>query len=197
MQFEELVKHNKIFPTANARYCTRLMKIEPFFMFLSKFREEYFDFVVITGERAEESPSRAKKPEREYDDKYYHCEVWRPLKNWTAEEVFEAHIRNDFPINPMYNLGFSRVGCAPCIYARQADVALMAKHFPEQIDKVEALEASLEDTSTKETPFYYFSIGMKIREYVQHCNRKTAYGSIEDHLPPESICAAHYAILCE
>ena len=197
LQFEELVKHKKMFPFKMRRYCTEYLKIKPFYMFLAKYRETHPDYIVITGERAEESPSRANKPEREFDGQYYHCEVWRPLKNWTAEEVFKVQIKHSVNVNPMYHMGFTRVGCAPCIYAKVSDVEMLAKHFPEQIDKVRKLEACLESSKTVDRPMCFFEGTAKIDEKVAHCSRKTAHGCIEDFLPEDSVCPAHYAILCE
>lgn len=198
MQFEELVIYKKMFPFKMRRYCTEYLKIKPFYMFLAQFREFCNDFVVITGERAEESPSRANKLEREFDDKYYHCDIWRPLKNWVADDVFQIHIKQSVKINPMYHMGFTRVGCAPCIFARKSDIALISKHFPEQIDKVRKLELELEKTNTSESrKMHFFGEGKNIDEMVAWSNNKTAHGCIEDFLPEDSVCPSHYAILCE
>jgi hypothetical protein len=43
-------------------------------------------------------------------------------------------------INPLYSLGFTRVGCAPCVNSNKDDILKWATRFPEMIDKVRAWE---------------------------------------------------------
>jgi 3'-phosphoadenosine 5'-phosphosulfate sulfotransferase (PAPS reductase)/FAD synthetase len=43
-------------------------------------------------------------------------------------------------INPLYTLGFNRVGCAPCINSSKADILNWSIRRPEMIDKVRGLE---------------------------------------------------------
>jgi len=195
LQFEELVKQKGFPPLVRARYCTSYLKIKPMQMFHSRYREIYPDFTIVVGERAEESPSRAKKPEKEFDDKYSHADIWRPLLRWTATEVFEFHKKHNFPINPMYRNGFTRVGCSPCIFARQADIVNIFKQYPEQIEKVREIEKVFHEKTGDKPSF--FGNGKTIDETIAYCSRKTAHGCIEDFLPEDSVCPAHYAILCE
>ena len=43
-------------------------------------------------------------------------------------------------VNPLYSLGFMRVGCAPCINSGKDDILNWATRFPEMIDKVRTWE---------------------------------------------------------
>ncbi len=50
--------------------------------------------------------------------------------------------RHGEPINPLYALGFDRVGCAPCINSGKDDILNWAERFPEMIDKIRSWEAT-------------------------------------------------------
>jgi 3'-phosphoadenosine 5'-phosphosulfate sulfotransferase (PAPS reductase)/FAD synthetase len=43
-------------------------------------------------------------------------------------------------VNPLYKMGFNRVGCAPCNNANKKDIFEWATRFPEMIDKVREWE---------------------------------------------------------
>jgi hypothetical protein len=76
------------------------------------------------------------------------------------------------PINPLYSLGFGRVGCSPCINSGKDDITRWAQRFPEMIDRIRDME--------KETGKTYFAPcvpGM----YMNHIDQvvewaKTDYG---------------------
>lgn len=42
--------------------------------------------------------------------------------------------------NPLYRLGMGRVGCMPCVNCSKAELAEIARRWPEVIDRVEAWE---------------------------------------------------------
>lgn len=109
--------------------------------YLEKLRDETGeDVTFVVGVRAEESRARAQLPEREWSD-FYDCEVWRPLLNWSLEQVIEEHHRAGVPLNPLYHLGAERVGCWPCIKASKAEIALVARVDPARIERIRQLEA--------------------------------------------------------
>src|SRR5579885_1471849 len=74
-----------------------------------------------------------------------------PQKRWlddnlTAQGIRYARyigVRAGEDINPLYKLGFTRVGCAPCINSSKADIRNWAARFPEMIDKVRRWEQSV------------------------------------------------------
>ena len=53
---------------------------------------------------------------------------------------FDFVISRGEEFNQLYKMGFSRVGCAPCINAGKEDVTGWATRFPEMIDKVRQWE---------------------------------------------------------
>lgn len=70
----------------------------------------------------------------------YSADVIRPIFDWTAMEVFEYIKAHGLKPNPLYFEGFSRVGCFPCIMCRHSEVKLIAKKYPEHIQKIRDVE---------------------------------------------------------
>jgi 3'-phosphoadenosine 5'-phosphosulfate sulfotransferase (PAPS reductase)/FAD synthetase len=105
--------------------------------------------VSVMGVRATESESRAKMVEWEDEPegpRLWGGYVWRPLLQWTIEDVLTIHNRHGVKVNPLYQRGHSRVGCYPCIYASKEEIRLVAQHAPERIDEIRALENADEAT---------------------------------------------------
>lgn len=162
---EELVLRKGMFPSRLRRFCTQELKVFPMQRYLAALTEcaqcgvpgypedqgdececggdfVHADVVQAVGIRHEESASRATMPEWEWSEGF-DCETWRPLIQWTEAEVILIHKRHGLAPNPLYLKGASRVGCWPCIYARKAEVRLVADLDPERIEKIRALEADL------------------------------------------------------
>lgn len=141
--FEESVRRKKGFPSRVRKWCTEEWKLLPFQAWLDRYRETCDDDVqVLLGIRREESAKRAdalKTPEREWSD-FYDCEVWRPILDWTVEEVIAEHRRAAIPMHPLYHLGAERVGCWPCVNASKSELRLVGEIDPERIARIRALE---------------------------------------------------------
>jgi len=59
---------------------------------------------------------------------------------------FRYITQHGLKINQMYELGFSRVGCCPCVLARKREIVLIAEYFPEQILRIKRLEEKLKQS---------------------------------------------------
>lgn len=75
----------------------------------------------ITGQRRDQSPSRAMVPVYQLDSTFSGSNGTlakiNPLANWSLEKVWE-HIRLfDLPYNPLHDQGFISIGCEPCTRA--------------------------------------------------------------------------------
>lgn len=137
ISFGDLARLRGRFPYRKAQFCTELLKLRPTLRWIKdNIRDEYER---ISGVRSDESASRAKQVEREWDG-WFNCWLHRPLFNWTKAQCFEFCQSKGQQINPLYSLGFNRVGCAPCINSSRSDVRNWAKRFPEMIDKVRTWE---------------------------------------------------------
>jgi 3'-phosphoadenosine 5'-phosphosulfate sulfotransferase (PAPS reductase)/FAD synthetase len=142
-QMEELVEHKGMFPGRTRRFCTEELKVKPLIAYLNARVDAGEDIINAVGIRAGESAARANMPEWEWA-KDFDCEVWRPLIRWTEQEVIDIHTRHQLRPNPLYLAGASRVGCFPCIFARKAEVRLIADKYPDQIVRIRTLESRVQ-----------------------------------------------------
>ena len=137
---EDLCRSKAMFPSQTRRFCTQQLKAFPIASYL---KASDADCVNAVGVRAQESESRAKLPEWEYFDAG-DCDVWRPLLRWTEAEVIEMHQRHGVaPCRLYLDWNVSRVGCWPCIFARKAEIRLIADVDPARIDRIRRLEAEV------------------------------------------------------
>lgn len=128
-----------VLPNRTLRWCTQELKAVPAKRYLATLD----DPLNVVGIRAEESPSRAAMPEREYD-REMDCDVWRPLIRWTLQDVIDIHKRHDLAPNPLYLGSAVRVGCFPCIFSRKAEIASLT---PERIAVIRLLEERVAELS--------------------------------------------------
>ncbi|KDR52344.1 phosphoadenosine phosphosulfate reductase family protein [Hoylesella loescheii] len=133
------------FPSTMARFCTSELKVIPMIDYILSQDDS---FIIIQGIRAKESTSRAKLDvECSYFKEYFNSEVkglyhkkevleWckthdasvlRPIFNWSAQEVIDYILASGQRPNPLYERGFSRVGCFPCIMCRKREMQLISK----------------------------------------------------------------------
>lgn len=72
----------------------------------------------ITGQRADQSATRAGLPTRQDDLAFSTAEhrivKFNPLSAWTGADVWEYIRRRAVPHNPLHDQGFLSIGCEPC-----------------------------------------------------------------------------------
>lgn len=116
------------FPGGGARHCTDELKIRETRIFLKEYSEQYGGVEVWYGMRTDESSERAKRyAYKDPDELYLPHEVLKkypkylgkngvryrlPIVDWSTKEVMELL---DGEHNPLYDQGFERVGCFPCL----------------------------------------------------------------------------------
>ena len=142
LTFDLMAEIKGRFPSKTAQFCTDFLKIRPMVRWIKENLgdEEYTRY---SGVRRDESRDRADQPELGWDtllDCAYHC----PLVEWPKQRCFDSVATE--PINPLYSLGFDRVGCAPCVNAGKEDIRAWAYRAPEMVDKVRAWEQRLQRT---------------------------------------------------
>jgi 3'-phosphoadenosine 5'-phosphosulfate sulfotransferase (PAPS reductase)/FAD synthetase len=128
--------HKGRFASSQARFCTTDLKLEPAKAFINQFEGQK---VMLVGVRRDESAARANAKRMEFDE-FYQCPIWRPLVEWTADDVFNYLKEHDVEPNPLYKMGFKRVGCFPCIMANKDEIYEIAQQFPEHIDRIREWE---------------------------------------------------------
>lgn len=100
--------------------------------------------LVVTGERAEESPGRAtyrrfephrtatkggRRPARYVDH-------WRPVHQWSEAEVWNVIARFAIRPHPAYRLGWSRLSCLSCIFGSPAQWATIQHLYPAHFERI-------------------------------------------------------------
>ncbi len=72
----------------------------------------------ITGQRKDQSPTRADVPVVERDSAFstvdHRLIKFNPLSNWTSAQVWHYIRENDVPYNKLHDRGFISIGCEPC-----------------------------------------------------------------------------------
>jgi 3'-phosphoadenosine 5'-phosphosulfate sulfotransferase (PAPS reductase)/FAD synthetase len=145
------------FPSRRAQFCTQYLKSEPATEYAMELIEQFGSVVSWQGVRAEESPGRAKLPERE--DKGGGYSIYRPIHKWTAEQVFAIHSKHGIKPNPLYKQGMGRVGCMPCVNANKNEILEISKRFPEQIERINEWENAVSLASKRSNSTFFAAPG--------------------------------------
>ncbi len=106
---EQEAEHGLLYQTAPNR-CCGFRKVEPLFGGLAGYD------IWFTGLRREQSPTRAgletvepfKLPSGKTLRKI------SPLAHWTTKEVWQYMKQWDIPLLPLYERGYTSIGCEPC-----------------------------------------------------------------------------------
>jgi len=132
------ILYKGMFPFRMGRWCTDHLKIKA----LRAHLKEHPYPVNCVGVRAAESKARAKLPERELSTSL-DCMIWRPLIDWSKQDVIDIHHRHGLAPNPLYLNGADRVGCWPCIFSRKSEIRYIAETDSARIDLIRDLEADV------------------------------------------------------
>jgi 3'-phosphoadenosine 5'-phosphosulfate sulfotransferase (PAPS reductase)/FAD synthetase len=136
----QLARERAGFPQRRGRWCTQELKLEPLRAYFDKIAAQGLEPVSVVGVRAEESEARAAMPIVE-DAEWWGGWLWRPIREWSVQQVIAIHRRHGVPLNPLYHRGHDRVGCFPCILSTKNDIRLVAEHAPERIALIREEEA--------------------------------------------------------
>lgn len=227
----ELSRQKKRFPSVIARFCTDHLKIRPFIDWLIDSVQD--NVIIIQGIRAMESVKRSRMSEqcsyfRFYTEAYatdqqgrkryhnyrkkdvlpwrskYADDIFRPVFDWSGQEVIDYILDNNQKPNPLYYQGSQRVGCYPCVLSSQS--ALKAhfdrnKNLAAKISEIEdELESSFFKWDTVPTHLrtgkvkgknITFSKAVDIEKYIN--DKNATLDLFEDDTPS---CSSYYH-LCE
>lgn len=128
--YEKVLKYGR-FPGGGARHCTDELKIAPSRRYYESLALIQGGFEVWYGVRQQESVERAKRYAGKVCDEVYEPHEFMPNKypkklgrmgvrfrlpviNWSKFDVLDYL---DGEHNPLYDEGFGRVGCFPCLAA--------------------------------------------------------------------------------
>lgn len=118
------LKFPQVSPDLKVRWCSAYLKIDVCAAAIRN--QERFNGIktlLVSGERGEESKARAgyaiKEPDRadgRNGRKARLVDRWRPIRDWTEQQVWEIIQRNKIRVHPCYYMGFSRCSCLFCIF---------------------------------------------------------------------------------
>jgi phosphoadenosine phosphosulfate reductase len=106
---EQELEHGLLHQTAPDRCCV-LRKVEPLFIAVAKYK------IWLTGLRREQARSRAALEEIADFTLPGGVTVRKlsPLADWTARDIWHICALYGIPLLPLYDLGYSSIGCEPC-----------------------------------------------------------------------------------
>nr|WP_293842916.1 phosphoadenosine phosphosulfate reductase family protein [uncultured Arsenicibacter sp.] len=152
------LKFPQVSPDLSVRWCSGYLKIDICKTAIRN--QERFNGIrtlVISGERGEESPNRAKYAQFEPDEADLrngrtprHVDRWRPVLHWKEQEIWEIIERHKVQPHPAYYLGWSRVSCKFCIFGNANQFASAYKISPRQGDELITLEQQFGCTLKRE-----------------------------------------------
>ncbi|WP_281761818.1 phosphoadenosine phosphosulfate reductase family protein [Pseudodesulfovibrio nedwellii] len=136
--FLDLCLIKGFFPSTKRKFCTQFLKQVPINTLVTEpLLEADREVWSWQGVRREESAARATASHFEASrDGWEGFFIYRPIVEWTTDEVFAMHRRHAVKPNPLYSLGMTRVGCMPCVNTRKEELYQIQKQFPEVIDRI-------------------------------------------------------------
>lgn len=213
-------------PSSQRRFCTSELKIIPMIDYiLDKVND---NILMIQGIRAAESAKRAEMSkqctyfkyyvqpygkDKNGNDKFhtyrrkdvlafrakYADDLLRPVFDWSAQQVIDYILDNGLEPNPLYRMGYKRVGCYPCIMASQKDIYNIIIQNPERISYIADLEQKLSSSffgPDKIPSKYYKGEYPLINDVVRYVQDKHPVGSLFDDDETFTSCMSYYG-LCE
>jgi 3'-phosphoadenosine 5'-phosphosulfate sulfotransferase (PAPS reductase)/FAD synthetase len=119
------------------------------------------DVISWQGVRADESENRRHLPENECKETHANgAELWnyRPILQWTIDDVFAMHRKHGVKPNPLYQQGMGRVGCMPCIHARKDELLEIGLRFPEEIDRIAEWEKIVSEAAKRDMATFFSTV---------------------------------------
>lgn len=101
-------------PGKDFRWCCKVCKLGPANAIMKKCGQKNETCLTIDGKRKYESFSRSKTKAAEMNPFVQGQLNIFPLRNWRAFEVWLYIYWKKLPYNPLYDMGFERVGCYLC-----------------------------------------------------------------------------------
>jgi 3'-phosphoadenosine 5'-phosphosulfate sulfotransferase (PAPS reductase)/FAD synthetase len=145
------------FPQVSAdlsvRWCSSALKIDAFARVLNNDPAyQGKKVLVVTGERREESTARSKYDEIEEhrcNSRNRTVHHWRPIIDWSEEQVWEIIAKHRVRPHPAYQLGWSRTSCLACIFGEDDQWASVEKLAPDRFRRIASLEREFGTTIKK------------------------------------------------
>jgi len=146
------------FPQTSAslttRWCSAYLKIDVASKAITN-QERFSDrkTLIVTGERAQESKARANykrfephRVDRRNGRSKRHVDHFRPVHQWSEEDVWAIIERHSINPHPAYRLGWGRLSCMTCIFGSKDQWASVRKVAPDRFVIIADYEAEFSCT---------------------------------------------------
>ena len=120
-------------PSRMMRWCCSTQKATPINQF---YKDVEGNILSFDGIRASESKHRAEYTRVKENTKIIKQLSAYPILNWSDFEVWCYLLHADIPVNPLYTMGYSRVGCWACPNNNRFDSFLLTKTHPQLHEKL-------------------------------------------------------------
>lgn len=147
-------------PDLKVRWCSSYLKIDVCSSaIINQSRFRGIRTLVLSGERGEESPARAKynifEPDRAdlRNGKQFarHVDRFRPIRDWTEQQVWDIIKRYRVRVHPCYYMGWGRCSCKFCVFGNKNQFASAAEISPKLIAELIACEKAFGCTIKRNT----------------------------------------------
>jgi 3'-phosphoadenosine 5'-phosphosulfate sulfotransferase (PAPS reductase)/FAD synthetase len=192
--FLDLCMLKGMFPSHSRQFCTEELKRNLAVEFQIDLIDAGHGVITWQGIRRSERQN-AKKSERIGPNLW----AFRPLVDWSANDVFDYCAKKGIQPNPLYLQGMNRVGCMPCINVAKDELREIARRFPEQIERISEWESIVNEVSRSGKASFLYSSGWELIEQRVEWARTTRGGKQFDllaDLEEPTACASAYG-LCE
>jgi 3'-phosphoadenosine 5'-phosphosulfate sulfotransferase (PAPS reductase)/FAD synthetase len=144
----------RLFPQVTAdlskRWCSAYLKIDVAARaFANDPRFAQGRFLLVTGERREESAARSRYAELEEhraSSSRRHVDQWRAVIDWSEQDVWAIIQRHGVVPHPAYQLGFGRTSCMACIFGTDGQWAAVAELAPARFEEIASFETAFGKT---------------------------------------------------
>ena len=138
------LKFPQVSANLSVRWCSAYLKIDVATAALRNQKRFIGKRVLlVSGERAEESPCRARYKsfeEDRADASHRTVHRWRPIHGWSEGEVWKIIRRHGVKPHPAYDLGWSRLSCRACIFGQADQWASLRRIDPEGFRRISEYE---------------------------------------------------------
>lgn len=146
------LKFPQVAADLSCRWCSAYLKIDVLDKVLVNSPEyQGKRLLIVTGERAQESPSRARYQTWEQGRVHApalgrHVDHWRPIHGWSTEQVWDIIRRHGVVPHPAYYLGWGRLSCISCIFGSADQWATVRFVSPGQFAQISRFECQFKRT---------------------------------------------------
>lgn len=143
--FLDLCLLKGMFPSHSRQFCTEELKRNPAVEFQIDLIDSGRRVISWQGVRRDESKRRSNTPKASRIGKGMYA--FRPIVDWSSEQVFDFHAQRGIEPNPLYRQGMGRVGCMPCVNVGKEELREIAARFPQHIDRISEWESIINEAS--------------------------------------------------